>query len=110
MGTWGVGPFANDTAADFASYLDEAAADDRESMIRSALKRAADPAEQLEAPRPPREPWPRHPWSSHSTLTAKLRVRTTAPRNRCRAFPQTFECSPSMPWTKWSPSRLNSPS
>ncbi|MFH8687514.1 DUF4259 domain-containing protein [Streptomyces anulatus] len=34
MGTWGVGPFANDTAADFAGYLDEAAVDDRESMIR----------------------------------------------------------------------------
>ncbi|WP_327241718.1 DUF4259 domain-containing protein [Streptomyces sp. NBC_01320] len=50
MGTWGVGPFDNDTAADFAGDLDEAAVDDRESMIRSALRRAANPADQLEAP------------------------------------------------------------
>ncbi|MFI7358198.1 DUF4259 domain-containing protein [Streptomyces avidinii] len=45
MGTWDVGPFDNDTAADFGGDLDEAALEERESMIRNALKRAADPAD-----------------------------------------------------------------
>ncbi|MFE3906963.1 DUF4259 domain-containing protein [Streptomyces sp. NPDC059153] len=49
MGTWGVGSFDNDTAADFADALDETAAGERESLIRSALERAADPADQLDA-------------------------------------------------------------
>ncbi|WP_405691760.1 DUF4259 domain-containing protein [Streptomyces sp. NBC_00057] len=38
------------TSRHSASDLDEAAMGDRESMIRSALKRAANPADQLEAP------------------------------------------------------------
>ncbi|MFJ7948312.1 DUF4259 domain-containing protein [Streptomyces sp. NPDC096354] len=50
MGTWDIGPFDNDTAADVGGDLDEAALEDRESMIRGVLKRAADPADQLEAP------------------------------------------------------------
>lgn len=50
MGTWDVGPFDNDTAADFAGDLDEAALDERESVIRGALKRAANPADYLDAP------------------------------------------------------------
>jgi hypothetical protein len=50
MGTWDIGPFDNDTAADFAGDLDEAAVEERESMIRSVLKRAADPADYLDAP------------------------------------------------------------
>ncbi|MFJ8226887.1 DUF4259 domain-containing protein [Streptomyces griseus] len=41
MGTWDTGPFDNDTAADFARDLDEAALEDREAMIRGVLKRAA---------------------------------------------------------------------
>ncbi|MFF0286851.1 DUF4259 domain-containing protein [Streptomyces sp. NPDC005262] len=45
MGTWDIGPFDNDTAADFGGDLDEATLEERESMIRGALKRAADPAE-----------------------------------------------------------------
>ncbi|MFB8070173.1 DUF4259 domain-containing protein [Streptomyces californicus] len=47
MGTWDVGPFDNDTAADFADDLDEAAPDEREAMIRGVLKRAAGPADVL---------------------------------------------------------------
>ncbi|WP_369244430.1 DUF4259 domain-containing protein [Streptomyces sp. R41] len=49
MGTWDIGPFDNDTAADFGGDLDEAALEEREAMIRSALKRAADPADFLDA-------------------------------------------------------------
>ncbi|MGI5531350.1 DUF4259 domain-containing protein [Streptomyces syringium] len=37
MGTWDIGPFENDMAADFASALDEAAETDREAMVRQAL-------------------------------------------------------------------------
>ncbi|MEW5539288.1 DUF4259 domain-containing protein [Streptomyces cyaneofuscatus] len=44
MGTWDIGPFDNDTAADFAGDLDEAALEEREAMIRGVLKRAAGPA------------------------------------------------------------------
>ncbi|MEU0162243.1 DUF4259 domain-containing protein [Streptomyces sp. NPDC006261] len=50
MGTWDVGPFDNDTAADFARDLDEVAAEEREPMIRSVLKRVADPADYSDAP------------------------------------------------------------
>lgn len=50
MGTWGIGPFANDTAADFADDLDEAVIDERTSIIRTALERAAHSTEQLETP------------------------------------------------------------
>jgi hypothetical protein len=50
MGTWDTGPFANDTAADFCGDLDEAAADEREGMIRSALTRVIDTENYLEAP------------------------------------------------------------
>jgi hypothetical protein len=49
MGTWDVGPFDNDTAADFAGDLDEAAVDEREPMVRRVLKRAADCADILDA-------------------------------------------------------------
>ncbi|MFJ8016711.1 DUF4259 domain-containing protein [Streptomyces sp. NPDC096339] len=50
MGTWDIGPFDNDTAADFAGDLDEATMEERESMIRRVLKRAADPADYLITP------------------------------------------------------------
>ncbi|MER5618460.1 DUF4259 domain-containing protein [Streptomyces sp. NPDC002215] len=50
MGTWDIGPFDNDTAADFADDLDRAAVEVREPMIRRVLKRAADPADCLDAP------------------------------------------------------------
>ncbi|MFC8826961.1 DUF4259 domain-containing protein [Streptomyces sp. NPDC057137] len=48
MGTWDIGPFDNDTAADFGGDLDEAAVEERESMVRRVLKRAADPADFLD--------------------------------------------------------------
>jgi hypothetical protein len=55
MGTWGIGPFDNDHAADFAGDLDETEADQRAAAIHQALaavtgpegqttSRAADPA------------------------------------------------------------------
>ncbi|WP_257139411.1 DUF4259 domain-containing protein [Streptomyces sp. or20] len=47
MGTWDIGPFDNDTAADFADELDEAAREEREAMIRGVLKRAVGPADFL---------------------------------------------------------------
>jgi hypothetical protein len=48
MGTWDIGPFDNDSAADFGGDLDEAALEEREAMIRGALKRAADPTDSLD--------------------------------------------------------------
>lgn len=50
MGTWDVGPFDNDTAADFCDDLDEAAAGEREGIVRSALTRVIDTVDYLEAP------------------------------------------------------------
>ncbi|MCE3029611.1 DUF4259 domain-containing protein [Streptomyces sp. CMSTAAHL-2] len=50
MGTWDIGPFDNDTAADFAGDLDEAAAEERVPMIRRVLERAAACVEFLETP------------------------------------------------------------
>ncbi|WP_329538652.1 DUF4259 domain-containing protein [Streptomyces sp. NBC_01358] len=47
MGTWDIGLFDNDTAADFAGDLDEAALEEREAMLRGVLKRAAVPADFL---------------------------------------------------------------
>ncbi|MFE2019131.1 DUF4259 domain-containing protein [Streptomyces sp. NPDC059499] len=47
MGTWDIGPFDNDTAADFGGDLDDAALAEREAMICRALKRAAGPADHL---------------------------------------------------------------
>lgn len=37
MGTWGAGPFDNDTAGDFCDSLDEAGAGEREGIVRGAL-------------------------------------------------------------------------
>ncbi|MEU3902147.1 DUF4259 domain-containing protein [Streptomyces sp. NPDC045251] len=50
MGTWDVGPFDNDTAADLCDALDEATANERENIIRDTLTRAIDTAGYLEAP------------------------------------------------------------
>lgn len=50
MGTWDVGPFDNDTAADFGGDLDEVTAGEREGIVRSALTRVIDTAAYLEAP------------------------------------------------------------
>lgn len=41
MGTWDVGPFDNDTAADWCDALDAASPDAREGIIRETLIRAA---------------------------------------------------------------------
>lgn len=50
MGTWDIGPFDNDTAADFAGDLDEAAADERTGIVRDVLVRVMGTAAHLEAP------------------------------------------------------------
>ncbi|MHA5052508.1 DUF4259 domain-containing protein [Streptomyces sp. SD15] len=50
MGTWDVGPFDNDTAADFCGDLDEAAAGEREGIVRGILTHVIDAAGYLEAP------------------------------------------------------------
>ena len=42
MGTWDIGPFDNDTAADFAIELDKAEMGEREALIRGVLLRTAD--------------------------------------------------------------------
>lgn len=45
MGTWDVGPFDNDDAADFAGELDDAPAQARIEMIGAVLERVADPTD-----------------------------------------------------------------
>ncbi|MFF8271728.1 DUF4259 domain-containing protein [Streptomyces sp. NPDC016562] len=50
MGTWDVGPFDNDTAADFCGDLDEAAAGEREGIVRGILTRVIGTVGYLEAP------------------------------------------------------------
>ncbi|WP_329492657.1 DUF4259 domain-containing protein [Kitasatospora herbaricolor] len=47
MGTWDIGPFDNDTAADFAGDLDDAPVGEREKLVRRMLKRAADSTDYL---------------------------------------------------------------
>ncbi|GAA1388275.1 hypothetical protein GCM10009639_14560 [Kitasatospora putterlickiae] len=42
MGTWDIGHFDNDTAADFSGTLDEAALEEREGLVRRVLSVAAD--------------------------------------------------------------------
>ncbi|MFE2107480.1 DUF4259 domain-containing protein [Kitasatospora sp. NPDC059463] len=44
MGTWDIGHFDNDTAADFSGTLDEAAPEEREGLVRSVLTAAAETA------------------------------------------------------------------
>ncbi|MFI8371081.1 DUF4259 domain-containing protein [Streptomyces sp. NPDC085466] len=83
MGTWDIGPFENDTAADFAGDLDEATMDERGSVIRRVLERAADPSDCVITP-DAGEQSPQQRWWSHSTLTASPRARTTARRSRYR--------------------------
>ncbi|GAA1542516.1 hypothetical protein GCM10009730_59440 [Streptomyces albidochromogenes] len=50
MGTWDIGPFDNDTAADFGGDLDEAAAGEREGTVRCTLARVIDTVGYLAAP------------------------------------------------------------
>lgn len=40
MGTWDLGPFDNDTAADFSGSLDSAAEQEREAVVRRAFTSA----------------------------------------------------------------------
>ncbi|MEU3600241.1 DUF4259 domain-containing protein [Streptomyces sp. NPDC006798] len=42
MGAWDIGPFDNDTAADFSGHLDDAEPEAREALIRRTLAEAAD--------------------------------------------------------------------
>ncbi|MFC8710598.1 DUF4259 domain-containing protein [Streptomyces sp. NPDC057197] len=42
MGTWDIGPFDNDTAADWSGALDDASADARRDLVLAALTRAAE--------------------------------------------------------------------
>jgi Domain of unknown function (DUF4259) len=42
MGTWDVGPFDNDTAADWCGDLDDAASGQRPAIVRSALTAVLD--------------------------------------------------------------------
>ncbi|WP_031076940.1 DUF4259 domain-containing protein [Streptomyces sp. NRRL S-118] len=50
MGTWDTGPYDNDTAADFACTLDEAAPEERPGLVRDALARAVGTTGPLDAP------------------------------------------------------------
>jgi hypothetical protein len=49
MGTWGAGPYDNDTAADFCGDLDDAEPARRPALIRAALHEAASTREYLDS-------------------------------------------------------------
>ncbi|MGY1437568.1 DUF4259 domain-containing protein [Streptomyces reniochalinae] len=49
MGTWDVGPFDNDTAADFAGTLDHASPHERHTLIAAALREATGTTDYLDA-------------------------------------------------------------
>ncbi|MGC5412478.1 DUF4259 domain-containing protein, partial [Streptomyces sp. DT225] len=49
MGTWDVGPFDNDTAADWCGGLDDAAPEAREGMVRAALAETAGTTDYLDS-------------------------------------------------------------
>lgn len=49
MGTWDIGHFDNDSAADFCGGLDGAAPGEREALLRSALQLAARAEEYLDS-------------------------------------------------------------
>lgn len=49
MGAWGMGPFDNDMAADFAADLDELSESDRVVAIQEALTEAAGATDYLDA-------------------------------------------------------------
>ena len=50
MGTWDIGPFENDMAADFAGTLDDIAMAEREDVVRSALTLTIQTQGYLESP------------------------------------------------------------
>lgn len=49
MGTWDIGHFDNDTAADFSGTLDKALESEREDIVRSALTRTIETEEYLDS-------------------------------------------------------------
>ncbi|MER5363214.1 DUF4259 domain-containing protein [Streptomyces sp. NPDC002785] len=49
MGTWDIGHFDNDTAADFSGHLDAAPQDKRAELIRDALTAAAGTTDYLDS-------------------------------------------------------------
>ncbi|MEU9382033.1 DUF4259 domain-containing protein [Streptomyces sp. NPDC048279] len=49
-GTWGIGPFENDLAADFAYTLDVTVRDRREGLVRAMLARTIQTLDYLESP------------------------------------------------------------
>jgi hypothetical protein len=49
MGTWGLGPFDNDVAADWASHLEETAPTARPALIREALTAVVTAKDYLDA-------------------------------------------------------------
>ncbi|MEU6300954.1 DUF4259 domain-containing protein [Streptomyces erythrochromogenes] len=65
MGTWGTGPFDNDTAADFADALDEAEPGAREAMVRVVLVRTVDATG--------------HPWEAEEAVAAAALVAAQYP-------------------------------
>ncbi|MGW6443861.1 DUF4259 domain-containing protein [Lentzea sp. NPDC055074] len=49
MGTWDIGHFDNDTAADFSGALDDALETERETLVRSALTETIESDEYLDS-------------------------------------------------------------
>jgi hypothetical protein len=47
VGTWDIGPFDNDSAADFAIVLDEAESVEREALVRGVLTRTLSTSDYL---------------------------------------------------------------
>ncbi|MFB7778348.1 DUF4259 domain-containing protein [Streptomyces bauhiniae] len=91
MGTWDVDPSDNDTAADFCSALDKAAAAERKGIIRGALTRVIDIVDYLEAPKSERL-WPPAPSWRRSSPVVILLISSMGPKSAFRTSPA---CEPS---------------
>ncbi|MFJ3762634.1 DUF4259 domain-containing protein [Streptomyces sp. NPDC090080] len=109
MATWDSGPFGNDTASDFEGVLDEAALEECEVLIRGALKMAADPADSPDTSGDERA-------VAAATIVAaqcpdgELTCLNYGPSQPLPELPQSPERLPSILWSKWPPSRPDSPS
>lgn len=94
MGTWGIGPFDNDTAADFAYKLDAAALNERAGLVRGVLTRTATTSGYLTEAQ--------QAVAVAALIAAQCPVACplipTVLNSRCRSFPKIFGRWRRRPW------------
>ena len=96
MGTWGTGPFDNDTAADFAGDLDDAPPGEREALVRGVLARTVSAAGYLDEAQ---EAVAAAALISASARAAGRQKRSTAPSSLFRCSLKTSGNWLPGPWT-----------